>query len=317
MKILISGASGYVGRHLVGILRHRDYKLALLGRSKSKLKSLFGKESTESADNESYSNGDRLSCSEDSEKISFIDSFDEVKTFNPDAVIHLATFSTSRNDFEIIDEIIDSNVAYGVKLLSVLSQCSDFKFFINTGSFAEYREGPEKIKDAYLYTATKSAFRYFVDYYSYLNKFKYVHIVPYTVYGSVDLNKKIIDYALESINADKAVNMSPGNQRLDFIHVNDLVDLYVYMVDNWQKLEHGRTYFAGTGVGTTIRELVSAIENLTSLKCNINWGALDYRPLDVMEAIAPIDKMPENISWRPKISLKEGLKEILKRKNLL
>jgi len=82
-----------------------------------------------------------------------------IKRLNPEIAIHLATLTTAENVFDLIKPLIDTNITYGTELLSALSECTDLKIFINTGSFSKYSEGVEKIHDAYLYSATKSAFR--------------------------------------------------------------------------------------------------------------------------------------------------------------
>lgn len=293
MKVLITGATGFIGRRVVGQLADEmaDVEILTLNRDVEKATKLLPYSVCR---HEAVANMHRA-----------------VAEFRPEVCIHLAAFSTSRNDTSIINPIIDTNISFGVKLLDALRVTNGLKLFVNVGSFAEYRDGAEAgFKDAYLYTATKSAFRHFVEYYAALSGFKYLTAVPYTVYGGGDdTAKKLMDYMFDSIGAAESVKMSPGNQILDFVHVGDVVRFFVAAVkcaDRADSMPQGATYHIGTGVGTRVRDLAAKIEARVGQSLNIEWGGLDYRPLDVMCAVAP--KFESNIiPWHADINLDKGI----------
>ena len=97
---------------------------------------------------------------------------------------------------------------------------------------------------------------------------------------------------------------------LDFIHVQDVARFFAMIALRPDSLDAG-TYHLGTGIGTSIRQLARMIEQQTGKKLNADWGALPYRPLDVMKAVAPQNKQL-NAVWQPKITLEQGLKEYVK-----
>lgn len=180
--------------------------------------------------------------------------------------------NTSRDDSEIISPLIESNITYGVELLNALSETSTLKMFINIGSFAEYRNGNDKKDCAYLYAATQSAFEPFLEYYSGKSGFKYITAVLYSIYGGDMIVKRIMDYIVDSLNAEEPVGMTLGNQALDFVHVNDIVSFLIYCLLNEDKLACSGVYHIGTGKTTTIRQLASLMEDISGKTCNINWG---------------------------------------------
>ena len=292
-KVLITGATGFVGRHLIAALSYSfpDMEILTVNLDIGEAKKLLP-----------YAKCTHILTTD----------YEKIISFNPDIVIHLATLSTSRNDDEIIKPMLEANIEFGVKLLSALSKCKNMQLFVNTGTFAEYRFGTDKISDAYLYSATKSAFRCFVDYYSNLSGFKYINAIPYTIYGGNDTAKKIIDHIRDSINAEIPVKMTKGEQILDFIHIQDVVNFFIKIIENLQNIINtifnGENFYVGTGIGTKIRDLSKIIEKIDNKKCNIDWGGLPYRPMDVMYAVAPVEKNNILINWKSKISIQEGVK---------
>ncbi len=296
MRILVTGATGFVGQNLMPMLTNKlpEAEILLLCRNREKARTMYPSANVFIEDAEDWV---------------------RVKAFNPSVVLHLASLSTSRNDSEIIQPLIDSNILYGVRLLDALKECDNLKLFVNTGSFAEYRWGAETINDAYLYTATKSAFRTFVNYYSQLTGYKYINVIPYTIYGGKPTVKRLMDYILESMDSKEQVDMTAGEQILDFTHVDDLCDFYVHVVSHLNdvlQLKSGENFHIGTGRGTSIRELATIMEDVYDKKCNIRWGGRPYRDRDTMYAVAPIAKNIELLHWRANIMLRDG---IIKMKN--
>lgn len=289
-RILITGATGYIGRRVVAELAWRDdVEMLTLNRDPEKAARLMP-----------YNNVRHAAA----------DDWTLVRDFCPDVVLHLATFSTSADATELIPRLIESNITYGTQLLDAL-QCCPEMLFVNVGSFAEYRLGlTSGQRDAYLYTATKSAFRHMVDYYADKAGFKYITAVPYTVYGGRDTGKKLIDYVVESLTATEPVAMTPGMQQLDFVHVADIVRFFATVAEHPDRIEPRHEYHLGTGIATTVRELATKVGQIAGRQPNILWGGREYRPLDVMLAVAPADEA-RNAIWRPQITLEQGIKEKL------
>lgn len=289
-KVLVTGATGYIGRRVVALLgRMDDVKVLTLSRNTEKAYELM-----------TYGNVEHIGAEE----------WGRVKEYKPDVVLHLATYSTSGDNEEIIEKLIISNIMYGTRLLNALQECRNM-LFVNVGSFAEYRLGQENgFRDAYLYTATKSAFRHIVDYYADKCGFRYVTAVPYTVYGGVDTGKKLIDYMVDSIDSEEPVKMTKGEQVLDFVHVEDVARFFAAMVEHSEVIENRHEFHLGTCVGTRVRDLAEIISREIGQKLNIEWGGREYRPLDVMYAVAPRDEYL-NRYWKAEISIEEGVNEKL------
>jgi nucleoside-diphosphate-sugar epimerase len=296
MKILITGSTGFVGKNLMQKLISEGHEILELTRSIKKSKELFGNETT------------KLKITDTKFK-------KKIVAFMPQVVIHLASYLTSSDKLKDINKLIDANIYFLSKVLDAVSAV-DLKLFINTGTFAEYFKGDDNLEPAYFYAATKTASRSFVDYYSTSYKFKQCTIVPFTIYCSNDSQKKIIDIIYDSTNNNVPLDLSPGEQVLDFIHIDDVTDFYMTVLGNLNKLSRKSNFKLGTGIGHSLKELATKIEEVTQLKTNINWGGKQYRKSDVMHAVADIANLKKLFGWEPKISLEAGLLKVFELKDI-
>ena len=294
MRIALTGITGFVGMSLMPQLLAlgKDYEFLTLN--------IDVEEANRKYPLDQYSNFRHVHTTD----------LESLVAFNPDVVLHLATVTTPANNTEIIHPMLAANIEFGVLLMDALRRCDNFKLFVNTGSFAEFRFGPDRFDSAYLYTATKTAFRSFVKYYADLERgFRYITAIPYSVYGGTMTVKRLFDYMAESLDADTPVDMTAGEQVLDFIHVDDVAGFFAYVVshmDEFMQLpENGMDFHLGTGVGTSIREVAALMEAVSGKHCNINWGGRPYRERDIMRAVAPVER--NQCGWHAKIDLKKGI----------
>jgi nucleoside-diphosphate-sugar epimerase len=293
MKILITGATGFVGRYLTPKLLHDGHQVLELTRDVIKSDSIFGNQTI------------KFDLKASQEELNSC-----VENFQPDVCIHLASYLTSSDAFVDAKKLIETNIIFLVSVLESLKNVN-LKLFINTGTFAEYFKGDGVLDPAYLYAATKSASRYFVDYYSKNASYKYATVVPYTIYGAKDSQKKIIDLIVDSLDSTIPLDLSPGEQVLDFIHIKDVVDFYSNLINKTEQIEDKTVFSLGTGVGHTLKKLAIIVNDVTGKIANVNWGGKPYRSSDVMYAVADTLNMDKILDDNHKITLEQGVKNYL------
>jgi len=295
-RILLTGATGYIGSELLKeLMINEQYEVAVVVRDSNKKQEFLDKNLVVVV----YS-------AHDLEQFEF-----NIRQFNPNIVIHLAAYSTSADDSTAITQLIESNIIFTSHLLVALIHCN-VKLFINTGSFSEYHFSREYRSPTYFYSATKSSAHYMIEYFAKKDNFLYINAILYTVYGKKGKTKKIIDYALESLNAIEPIAMSDGFQKFDFIHIKDVVHFYIKVIENFQNFRTSQIdYDVGTGQCISIREMVKILELITDKKANIKWGIYKNRSVDTLEACAQITLTKKELDYETTISLEDGLKQYL------
>lgn len=291
MKILITGATGFIGSGLVRALQDRiqEVKLGILVRNIEKAQQM-------------------LNCS----SIDIIQTGEQMRKgiidFNPDITVHLAAYLTEKSDSTVINKLILSNLLLSTQLLEAINLTS-CKAFIHTGTNAEFAYGIEPYCNS-LYSATKTAIRPIIKYYQSIGKWKWVNLIIYNSYGRRNPTcKKVIDLLIDSIDSNSPLPFSGGEQIRDFIHIDDIVDFIIQLISDLDLLEKDQYEFhIGTGQGHSIRQVAETIEKVYGKKVNAKWGFYPYRASESMHNVAPIGLNIKELGWYPKISLEEGIR---------
>ena len=132
------------------------------------------------------------------------------------------------------------------------------------------------------------------------------------MYGPGDDPSKFTTWIVQSClkNIDK-IELTPGEQKRDFIYIDDVVDAYKLLLKKGGKSGAGFQEFdLGSGKAVSIREFVETVKRLTSADTELVFGAKAYRENEIMYSEANVTKLL-NLGWKPKYDLSEGLKEMI------
>ncbi|RJO59339.1 NAD(P)-dependent oxidoreductase [Candidatus Parcubacteria bacterium] len=288
MKLLISGATGFVGKHLVKNLREAGHEISIITRPTSKEKSPDGVKNF-------VFDG----------QIESLIKFLKANEF--EGVIHLASLFLAQHTSGDIQVLINSNVLFSTLLLEAAVK-SNVPWFINTGTFWQHYQNAE-FSPVNLYAATKQAFEDIAKYYFETSEINFVTLKLSDTFGPNDTRPKIFNLWLKISKTQEALEMSPGEQIIDISYIDNVIDGYMRLVEllsqDKKKQLKGRSFAIKSAERTTLKELSIIFEEVTGRKLNINWGARPYRPREVM---LPWEKGETIPGWKPKISLREGIK---------
>lgn len=209
----------------------------------------------------------------------------------------------------------------GVKNLSDFFKKKKLKLFIQLGSGGEYGrskspqiESFKKLKLKNYYKAKLLASNYLLKLF---NKYKFPVVILrlYQVYGPCQDINRIIPISIFSCLKNKKFKCSAGNQKRDFIHVNDVVASINKIIK--EKNIAGNIFNIGSGKAIKLKNIILKINNLIGLGKPL-FGAINLRQGEPKEIFPSINKAKKMIGWYPKISLLEGIKSTIKyyKKNL-
>jgi CDP-paratose synthetase len=287
-KILLTGATGYLGGHLSKKFFSEGYNIIALCLNKS----------------EEFNYSPEF---KNQVKVYYLDKTPLEKIFeenNIDIIIHTAT-SYGRNQ-ESISDLIKVNVIFPVEILTLACDYK-VKTFINTDSILT--------KNISNYSMTKSHLADWLEIFS--DKIKCINLKLDHFYGPNDKPIKFIAWLIEQFKSNvKEINLTEGSQTRDFIYIDDVVEAYDCIIKNLDSLSNNcvSDFEVGTNIKTTIKQLVLDIKELTNnTETKTNFGALPYRKNEVLDY--EIDTVGlRMLGWVPKISIKEGLERIIKEK---
>lgn len=281
MKILVTGASGYLGSQLTNELAN-EYEVIALVRSSSSKKRLV----------------------ESNAVIMIADGCDDIQAileeYRPDAVIN--TVALYGRNGESCSQLLNANTKYPLELLSLASKVG-VKVFIHTGTSL-----PDDLSS---YALTKNTFVKLARFES-LGDMAFINVALEHFYGPNDESSKFLSYVVEQCQSDLPLNMTEGSQRRDFIYIEDVVSAYRVLLEQYNKLAQFDTVSLGSGQAPTLRSVVERVHKIIESNSELNFGALAMRENELMYSCADTSKLHQ-LGWMPKNSLIEGIVKVLGR----
>lgn len=288
-RALITGASGFVGACLAKHLVKHGWQVHLMVRHNSNLEEL-----TQCVDPLQVH---RIDGSYESIEMA-------VRNSNPDVVFHLASLFLAQHQPNDVNRLVESNVLFPTCLLEAMYRCG-VRNLINTGTSWQHYQNKEYCP-VNLYAATKDAFERLIAFYVDAHGFKVKTLKLFDTYGPGDKRKKLFYLLRKAARSGESLDMSAGEQIINLVYGEDVAE--AFLLAGQQLLEQSAICHDAYGVAgkqfLSLRDLVGIYSRVTGFAININWGALPYRPREVMSPWTSYTPVPQ---WTPLMSLDEGI----------
>ncbi len=293
-KILLTGASGYIGSHLLNrLLDNNQYSISVIVRQTTNPKFI-----------EKYKS--RINFYEYKGIESLYNIMCDQENF--DLIVHIAGFVKPGMKYEEVSSNIKGNVLLLSHLLESMRLCG-ISNIINTGSYWELGDKNKNVPKS-VYAIYKKTNRNLIREYCDSFGFRAINLILYDIYGTNDERNKLIPFLIK-VGNKKEIPMTKGYQKLSFIYIDDVVDAYMLAIERFLNAElniNNDTYYLHNNTLTSLRGLVSTIQELRRIVLNINWGDRQYNDFQIMTPYLPKDVLPK---WKPSTELKEGLKKLI------
>lgn len=224
-------------------------------------------------------------------------------------LFHLAAYVLSGgHDKNDVSYLIESNLAFGTMLVDAAVHAG-IRCLVNTGTYWQYYES-SSYHPVNLYAATKQAYQDILRYFEEVEGVHVINLILYDIYGpaigGVE-RKKILDYLREHADELKMIDMSLGEQQMNYVYVEDVVRAYLragdILIDGQYNL--CGSYAVRADQEFTLRTIVEAYLGFLSAKLRIRWGGIPYRKREVMQ---PTHHLPILPGWKAEVTLEDGLK---------
>lgn len=221
----------------------------------------------------------------------------------PQSVFHLAARFVARHTIADVDDLVASNLGLPTRLAeaTVAAGC---RVFVTAGTAWQLdADGHERPHG--LYAAMKQAAESIYAHYAASDGLKVACLRLYETWGPADPRRKLLPLLLSTLRSGETLALSPGEQRLDFVHVDDVIAAFLHAEARLHAAEPGRfeRFSVRTGRPVSIRELVAHIERAAGRPLPVAFGARPYRPDEIMFP-PPGEILP---GWQARISWDEGL----------
>jgi nucleoside-diphosphate-sugar epimerase len=285
--LLITGATGFLGGHMVGSLLEQGYKILVLVRTSSNLEGL-----------KAFKNKIEI--------IKIINTEDHLNIFKNHQISGIIHLATDYGRHSSLSEVINSNVIMPLRLVEAGID-NGVRLFINTDTFIAKQDS----KYDYLnkYSKTKYIFKDLLK--TFTSHIKIVNMKLEHIYGENDADTKFVTFIIKEIlKKENKVDLTAGTQKRDFIYVQDVVSAYIAVLNNFDNLEDYNEFEVGVGDSVSIKEFVESIKAICKSDIILNFGSLPMREGEFEESKANNEGLIK-IGWRPKFDLISGLTKTL------
>jgi len=292
---LVTGATGYVGVHVVRALLADDWTVGIVARTTSATGTLGPA-------------AKHVAIHRDSGDDAALAGF--VRDFGPDVVVHLAALYTANPAESDRPALEAANIAFPRRLGAALAGCGA-RGIVAAASHLQMRvdstnplPGPHG-----LYAETKQAGEDALATLAAEYGMSFTTLVLFDTFGPCDSRRKLFDQLAEAAARGETLAMSPGDQRLDLVWIEDAAAAFLLAAERAAAGTAAlRERFAvGADERPTLREIVDRWRAAGGQTPRIAWGAMPYR---AHQPIVPWQGPPLP-GWRPGVGLDEGLRRLV------
>ena len=298
-KILITGATGFVGSRLAAKLVLENFEVHVITRPTSDLWRLKNWQSQIHFHQTDLNNPTAITAV-----------IDQLK---PHWVFHLACYGGFSDQIDPMITI-QTNILATYYLLEACSKI-DIEKFIFVGSSSEYGIQSEPMSENLLerphsmYGVTKMTASHLVRLFAESSRLPATILRIFSPYGEYDDPKRMIPMVINACLQQRPLKLSSGKSVRDYVYIDDIITAFILAATKAPGA--GEIINLGSGKQHSVMEVVNKIVNFCQYPLLPAWGALPDKTNEPKSWIADINKAVKMLGWQPLTSLDDGLKRTI------
>lgn len=308
MRVLIAGATGFVGSNFAYKFVELGHEVNLLIKPESNLWRVEG------IKNKTKLHYVDLADAEELDKF--------ISELKPEIILHFAAYGAYQGNQQDINLTVNTNLLGTVNLINACSKIN-FKCFINTGSSSEYgaKDLPMKETDILepnnFYGVTKAASTAYSQFIAKKNNSPILTMRLFSPYGPFEESGRLVSSVIKAYLTNSELNIVSPDSVRDFIFMDDVINAYLKAIEKID-IAKGNIFNIGAGVQHSFKELADTVKKITGSNLEPNYGAVQSNQYEPKMWVADISKAKKMLGWEPEFSLEDGLRKDIEwfRKNL-
>jgi nucleoside-diphosphate-sugar epimerase len=294
--ILVTGAAGFVGAAAALELAAHGYDVHALirpGSSSWRLTALAGRFPSHAVDLTDAGAVERLCAA-----------------IRPRVVLHLAAHGTYESQSDA-RRILTTNILGTLHLLEAAA-ASGAELFVSAGSSSEYGFKSEPMREVdrldpnSVYAIGKAAQAHLGQVFARQSPaMAVVTLRLFSVYGPWEAPSRLIPTMIERARAGLPLRMVAPQIARDFVFIDDVLAALL----DFERLRQasGAVLNLGTGVETTLGEVVAVVQDLFGHRSEVVWGGMPPRRWDTCRWVADRSEAARVLGWEPRVDFRQGL----------
>lgn len=212
---------------------------------------------------------------------------DDVET--PEYIINLAsTMVTADRNMCGIGDLVKDNLDIITRLFMRFKDSRNLKLFVQFGTMEEYGAGCPPLNERMRempnssYSLMKQACTNYTMMLTHNEGFPACVVRPANLFGKGQHPQRFIPYVLHQLKENLPVNVTPCEQKRDFIHIDDFILLLQKVLKKSESFV-GEIVNLSSGKSVALKDIIRCLQAETASKSVVNLGVLPYREGEVMD----------------------------------